>query len=215
MISLPSAVAGVAHALSSNKPGLLAVTDPADNPYSGGINDTPEMFRALVAAKPNRPVVFAAFTDPEVVDMAWRAGVGQNLGTIALGGKVMKDYGAPVEVDATVVKLTDGMFRNIGPMETGIELRCGRTALLQSGNIRIIVTEHVAPANDPAFFHLHGIEIEKEHAVVREGEEPFSRGVRFDLRRDHRHRRPRPRLPRHEDAAVHSGVEGEDSGVTA
>ena len=162
MISLPGAVAGVAHALSSNKPGLLAVTDPADNPYSGGINDTPEMFRALVAAKPNRPVVFAAFTDPEVVDMAWRAGVGQNLGTIALGGKVMKDYGAPVEVDATVVRLTDGTFRNIGPMETGIELRCGRTALLQSGNIRIIVTEHVAPANDPAFFHLHGIEIEKE-----------------------------------------------------
>jgi microcystin degradation protein MlrC len=173
MISLPSAGAGIAHALWSNKPGLLAVTDPADNPYSGGINDTPEMFRALVAAKPNRPVVFAAFTDPEVVDMAWRAGVGQNLGAIALGGKVMKDYGAPVEVEATVAKLTDGTFRNIGPMETGIELRCGRTALLQSGNIRIIVTEHVAPANDPAFFHLHGIEIEKENLLFVKAKNHF------------------------------------------
>ena len=215
MISLPSAVAGVARALSSNKPGLLAVTDPGDNPYSGGINDTPEMFRALVAAKPNRPVVFAAFTDPDVVDMAWRAGVGKSLGTIALGGKVMKDYGAPVEVDATVVKLTDGVFRNIGPMETGIELRCGRTALLQ-------VRQHP--------HHRHrarragersGVLSPARHrdrkraAVVREGEEPFSRRVRCDLHRDHRHRRPRPRLPRHDDAAVHSGVEGEDSGMTS
>lgn len=173
MISLPGAAAGVARALSSNKPGLLAVTDPADNPYSGGINDTPDMFRALVAAKPNRPVVFAAFTDPDVVDKAWRAGVGKNLGTITLGGKVMKDYGAPVEVEATVERLTDGTFRNIGPMETGIELRCGRTALLKSGNISIIVTEHVAPANDPAFYHLHGIEIEKEQLLFVKAKNHF------------------------------------------
>lgn len=173
MISLPTAAAGVARALESNKPGLLAVTDPGDNPYSGGINDTPEMFRALVAANPNRPVVFAAFTDPGVVDKAWRAGVGKSLGTIELGGKAMKEFGAPVKVEATVAKLTDGVFRTIGPMETGIELRCGRTALLTSGNISVIVTEHVAPANDPAFFHLHGIEIEKEHLLFVKAKNHF------------------------------------------
>jgi microcystin degradation protein MlrC len=173
MISLPTAAAGVARALASNKPGLLAVTDPGDNPYSGGINDTPEMFRALVAAKPNRPVVFAAFTDPDVVDKAWRAGVGQNLGTITLGGKAMKDYGAPVAIEATVAKLTEGVFRNIGPMETGIELRCGRTALLTSGNISVIVTEFVAPANDPAFFHLHGIDIENEQLLFVKAKNHF------------------------------------------
>lgn len=173
MISLPSAAAGVARALASNKPGLLAVTDPGDNPYSGGINDTPELFRALVAAKPNRPVVFASFTDADVVDQAWRAGVGKSLGTITLGGKAMKDYGAPVAVEATVEKLTDGVFRAIGPMETGIELRCGRTALLKSGNISIIVTEHVAPANDPAYFHLHGVAIEKEQLLFVKAKNHF------------------------------------------
>jgi microcystin degradation protein MlrC len=173
MISLPTAVTGVARALESNKPGLVAVTDPGDNPYSGGINDTPEMFRALVAAKPNRPVIFAAFADSDVVDKAWRAGVGKSLGTIELGGKVMKDYGAPVRVEASVEKLTDGVFRTIGPMETGIELRCGRTALLKSGNISIIVTEYVAPANDPAFFHLHGIAIEKEHLLFVKAKNHF------------------------------------------
>jgi microcystin degradation protein MlrC len=173
MISLPTAAAGVARALSSNKPGLLAVTDPGDNPYSGGINDTPEMFRALVAANPNRPVVFAAFTDADVVDKAWHAGVGRSLGTITLGGKAMKEYGAPVQVEATVARLTDGVFRNIGPMETGIELRCGRTALLKCGNISVIVTEFVAPANDPAFFHLHGIDIENEQLLFVKAKNHF------------------------------------------
>lgn len=173
MISLPTATAGVARALASNKPGLLAVTDPGDNPYSGGVNDTPEMFRVLVAAKPNRPVVFAAFTDPEVVDLAWRAGTGASLGMIKLGGKAMKDYGPPVATDATVVKLTDGVFRNIGPMETGIELRCGRTALLKCGNISVIVTEFVAPANDPAFFHLHGIDIANEQMLFVKAKNHF------------------------------------------
>ena len=211
MISLPTAAAGVARALASNKPGLLAVTDPGDNPYSGGINDTPEMFRALVAAKPNRPVVFAAFTDPEVVDKAWRAGVGQNLGTITLGGKAMKDYGAPVAIEATVAKLTEGVFRNIGPMETGIELRCGRTALLtvrqhQHHRHRVRGAGERSGVLSPAR-HRH-----RERAVaVREGKEPFSRGIRYNLHRDHRHRRAGSGLPRHDHAAVHSGAEGANS----
>lgn len=173
MISLPSATDGIVRALTSNKPGLLAITDPGDNPYSGGINDTPEMLRALVAAQPTRHVVFAAITDPEVVAMARKAGIGGMLKGIKLGGKAMKDYGAPVKLDAEVVKLTDGVYRNIGPMETGIELRCGNSAVLKSGNISIIVTEFVTPANDPAFFHLHGIDIENERLLCVKAKNHF------------------------------------------
>lgn len=71
MIALPSAEEGIAQALSSDKQGLIAVTDPADNPYSGGINDTPEMLRAALAANIPFPCVFAAITDPEIVAQAW------------------------------------------------------------------------------------------------------------------------------------------------
>lgn len=173
MITLPSAEEGIAQALTSTKPGLIAVTDPGDNPYSGGINDTPEMLRALIAAKPERHVVFASITDPDVVAMAWNAGVGADLGEIKLAGKAMKDYGPPVALHASVVKLTNGLFQNIGPMETGIQLSCGRSALLKSGNISIIVTEVAAPANDPAFFHLHGIEIEKEQLLCVKAKNHF------------------------------------------
>ena len=173
MITLPSAEDAIAQALSSKKPGLIAVTDPGDNPYSGGINDTPEMLCALIAANPQRHVVFASITDPEIVSAAWSAGAGADLGEITLGGKAMKDYGPPVPLKASVVTLTNGLFRNIGPMETGIQLSCGRSALLKAGNVSIIVTEVAAPANDPAFFHLHGIDIENERLLCVKAKNHF------------------------------------------
>ncbi len=160
MVTLASPAAGIAQALEANIPGLIAVTDPGDNPYSGGINDTPEMLRALIAAKPQVECVFASITDPELVVRAFAAGAGAELDAVSLGGKAMPHYGAPVVTEAKVLRLTDGAFRNTGPMEHGLEMRCGRSAVLGIGHIRIIVTEFVAPANDPAFFALHGVDLD-------------------------------------------------------
>ena len=174
MISLPSATDGIVRALTSNKPGLLAITDPGDNPYSGGINDNPGNAagagcRQADAARGVRGDHRSRGGDT----LARKAGVGGMLKGIKLGGKAMKDYGAPVKLDAEVVKLTNGVYRNIGPMETGIELRCGNSAVLKSGNISIIVTEFVTPANDPAFFHLHGIDIENERLLCVKAKNHF------------------------------------------
>ena len=41
--------------------GLVALLDPADNPLSGGIADTPEMLRTLVAARLDVPAVSRGF----------------------------------------------------------------------------------------------------------------------------------------------------------
>ena len=65
-ISLPTPAEGIARALNG-PPGLVCVTDPADNPYSGGIGDTPELFRALLQLRPVVPTVFALFCDAKLV----------------------------------------------------------------------------------------------------------------------------------------------------
>jgi microcystin degradation protein MlrC len=62
-----------------------------------------------------------------------------------------------------VQRLTDGIFRNIGPMHTGEERRCGGSAVLvieAQRSVRVIVTEQVGAADDPAFFALHGIDLD-------------------------------------------------------
>jgi microcystin degradation protein MlrC len=53
------------------------------------------------------------------------------------------------------------VFRNVGPMQTGVEVRCGGSVVLvvdEQPGVRIIVTEQVVPADDPAFFALHQID---------------------------------------------------------
>ena len=159
-VRLPSPQQAVAAALASARPGLIAVTDPADNPLSGGGADTPALLRALLDARPDVPCVFASFADPGVVARAREAGVGRDIDAV-LGGRLDPRFGAGVPVRSTVERLTDGVFRNDGPMEAGVEVRCGGSAVLRvhgQRELSIIVTERVVPADDPAFFRLHGID---------------------------------------------------------
>ena len=158
-IRLPSPAEAITRALAG-PPGLVCVTDPADNPYSGGIADTPELFRALLAARPAVPTVFAFFCDRALVARCHEAGIGAML-DLELGGKAMPEYGAPVRARGIVMRFTDGRFVNTGPMETGLAVDLGRTVVLDVEGIQVIVTENSHPPNDPAFFALHGIEIEQ------------------------------------------------------
>ena len=82
---LLSAREAILHALASS-PGPVAVTDPADNPLSGGGADTPALFATLLAmrreagsalaALPAHRIAFAYFADAALVARARAAGPG-------------------------------------------------------------------------------------------------------------------------------------------
>ncbi|HVI91280.1 MAG TPA: M81 family metallopeptidase, partial [Dongiaceae bacterium] len=110
-ITLPDPRAGLLEAIKTHGDKPVAVIDPADNPLSGGIGDTPELFRALLDLRPNVPTVFGFFWDPDLVARCWQAGSGATI-TANLGGRVSQEFGAPVKVTARIEKLTDGQFRN-------------------------------------------------------------------------------------------------------
>jgi microcystin degradation protein MlrC len=146
----------------------VAVTDPADNPLSGGGADTPGLFAALLALRrepgsalarlPAGAIVFGYFADAALVARAAAAGPGAVLDA-TLGARHGPAFGAAVPVRARVLRLTDGRFVNVGPMERGATVDLGPTALLEVDGVRVVVTSAVGPANDPAFFALHGIDV--------------------------------------------------------
>jgi len=148
-------------------PRPIAVTDPADNPLSGGAADTPGLLRALLAARAATgspiaacapgAIVFAYFFDPALVARAREAGAGATL-AVALGARLDRRFGAAVEANARVLLTTDGRFRNSGPMEHGSLVTLGDTALIDIDGVRVIITSSVGAANDPGFFTLHGID---------------------------------------------------------
>jgi microcystin degradation protein MlrC len=157
-VSLPTAAEGIATALKTAGTKPAAVIDPSDNPLSGGIGDTPGLFRAVLAAKPAVPTVFGFFWDPPLVAKAIQSGVGAMLET-TLGGRVTADFGEGVAVKARVLSITDGKFRNLGPMEHNLPVDLGRTALLEVEGLRVIITESCQTPNDPGYFTLHGIDL--------------------------------------------------------
>ena len=161
-VSLPTAEQAVAQALGLKDHGLVAVTDPADNPLSGGTGDTPTLLRALIDARAAAPSLFAAIADPGLVDKAIAHGIGTRV-DIQLGGRFGGHFGLPVQVSAVIEKITNGRFRNVGPMERGIWRDCGGSVLLrlvEQPSIKIIVTRQVTACDDPAFFDLHDVDLQ-------------------------------------------------------
>lgn len=159
--SLPGPEAGLQLAFDALGAGArwpVAVLDAADNPLSGGLGDTTALLREVMARKPDCPVVFAFFHDPALVARAHAVGPGAEIAA-QLGGRVAPDFGAPVAFRGTVARLTNGRFRNTGPMERGMPVNLGRTAVLQSGPLRIVVSETCQSANDPGWCALHGIDL--------------------------------------------------------
>jgi microcystin degradation protein MlrC len=162
LIRLPGPEAALREALAGGGTGPVAVLEPADNPMSGGIGDAPGLFRALLAARPDMDpatrMVFAFFWDPDLVARARAAGPGAVL-ECTLGGRLTVDFGPPVQVRARVVRLTEGRFVNQGPMERGLPVDLGPTAVLDVLGIEVIVASACVSPNDPVYFALHGIEL--------------------------------------------------------
>jgi len=156
-MALPGPNQALREALKAG-PGLVAVTEVSDDPHSGGCADAPGLFRPLLDLMPEGPSVFAFFADSGDVDRCVQTGIGGTV-DLELGAKTSRDFGARVPVKARVIRVTDGKFRNRGPSQFGMPVDFGTTAVLDVSGIKVVVTGRCQPVNDPAFFDLHGIDL--------------------------------------------------------
>jgi microcystin degradation protein MlrC len=153
------------------------VLENADNPGSGGIGDTTGLFRALLAARADVPAVFCFFADPALVARAQQAGVGARI-EARLGGRIAPGFGPPVEFSGLVERVTDGRYRNTGPMGRGAPNELGPTCVLADGKIRVIVTSACQSPHDPGLFQLHGIDVTRQRLVCVKAKNHFRAGFR-------------------------------------
>lgn len=153
-----------------------AIVEPSDNPLSGGVGDSTALLRALVEA--HARALFAFFWDPA---LAAGCAPGKRM-RVALGGRLSPAWGPPVELEVEVERVTEGRFRNAGPMERGLEVNLGRTALVRSGNLRVIITSSCQAPNDPEYFRLHGVDVGAVELVCAKAKNHFRAafGTTFD-----------------------------------
>ena len=115
----------------------------------------------------------APICDPEAVSAMAAAGEGQNI-TLGVGGKLDSPAiglkGRPLELTGQVKRIVSGRFTITGPMQTGVTVDLGRSAVLDCGAMEIIVSEALfatALAQDVDRFAVNnGLKPAAEIAVV-------------------------------------------------
>jgi microcystin degradation protein MlrC len=135
--------------------GLVILSDTGDAVFGGATGDSTTILAEMLRQQITQPALLT-LVDPEVVDIAIRAGVGSEI-TVKLGGKLDHNFGQPVEITAQVVKIGGG---RIDAIVIGLEsFDMGRSVLLKSGSIQIVVCEERGiGGNHPIVYRHFGVE---------------------------------------------------------
>jgi microcystin degradation protein MlrC len=140
--------------------GPVLLLDHADNVGSGGTEDVMTVI-AEVLRQGLEDVAVAAVWDPAAVQQMAKAGVGATV-MLKLGGRTdmpsVKLKGAPLEITGRVRTLTDGEWIVRGPMYTGVTVKMGPTAVLDTGKMQIVVVSRHHEPWDIGVFTSVGID---------------------------------------------------------
>ena len=142
--------------------------DAVVNVASGGTMDTTAVL-AEALKQGLQDALFFAIHDPDSVQQAIAAGVGNEV-TLQLGGKsAMPSIGAPatpLQITARVRRITDGEYTLRGPMGAGARARNGATVLLQAGGIEIVVMSLYQEPADLECFYSVGVDPTRKRFVI-------------------------------------------------
>ena len=139
--------------LQAEPKGTVALVDAADATSSGASGDSNAIVRELLAAGyAGRALV--PIVDPAAVEAAFAAGIGATIQT-TVGGTLDRRRFEPLPITATVRLLSDGRFRSESFHQ---EWHSGRTAVLQTDGITLVVTSRPVHLFDRSLFYATGQE---------------------------------------------------------
>ena len=144
--------------------GPVVLLDPADNASAGAAEDTTCILRALIERRVNNATL-AVIRDPEAVEEAIKAGVGKKI-TMKIGGKFDTANSRPLKVTGAVKLISDGRYIYKGHLFTGIEANMGRTVVLRTEGLDVVLTENPVMTHDPELLRSNGIEPKDKKIVV-------------------------------------------------
>jgi len=164
-VPLYSLADAIERALQREGPVILSYA--SDNISGGSPGDSTLALQALVERKIEGRTL-ATLVDSQAVAQAIEAGVGQKV-TLEVGAKIDQVYSQPVPVTGIVRLISDGQFTYKGPLYTGLKANMGRTVVLQSEGIFLVLSERAISTFDPELYRSVGLEpSEAKIVVVRE-----------------------------------------------
>ncbi len=177
--------ASIAHAKDLGG-GPIVIADHGDNSGAGGPSDDMSVIAEMLDQGLS-DIVAGPIWDPEAVAILHEAGPGAQV-SLEVGGKTATPSlglaGRGLKLSGTVTSLSDGRFTITGPMMTGFAIDLGRTAVLDTGPLELIVSAHRCEPYDLGYIRHTGIDPAKKRYVVvksrqhfRAGFEPIARHI--------------------------------------
>ena len=130
--------------------GPIVLLDHYDNCASGGTMDTTAVLAEILRQGLEDVAAFAIY-DPAAVQQAIAAGIGARV-TLAIGGKIampaIPAASPALTVTGTVKTISNGRYKNRGPMACGVAMNMGATVVLDTGTAEIVlISRHVEPSD--------------------------------------------------------------------
>lgn len=131
--------------------GTVVLMDAADATSSGASGDSNAILRELVRQEyPGRALI--PVVDPAAVRAAFEAGVGAKIES-TVGGAFDSERYQPLSVTGQVRMLSDGRFRS---ESFGWDWDSGDTAVLEAGNVTLVVGTRPVSLFDRSWFYANG-----------------------------------------------------------
>ncbi|MGI9319215.1 MAG: M81 family metallopeptidase [bacterium] len=153
----------------------VVIADHGDNCGAGGSADDLTVLDEMLSQGLTN-IVAGPFWDPEAVAAMIDAGEGADL-TLRVGGKTdapaVNQTGYGLTLSGRVSKITDGKFTITGPMQTGLEVNLGRTVILKTPALELVLSEYRWEPYDPGCFTHAGIDPTEKHYILIKSRQHF------------------------------------------
>ena len=150
--------------------GPVVLVDHADNCNSGGSQDSMDVIESALRHGLDG-IAAGPIADPITARRLVEACVGAELELQVGGATDLTSVGGscgPLMLRGRVTAVSDGRFVVRGPVFTGQEVALGRTAVLDTGRMKIVVSEGRCEPLDLAMFRFVGIEpAEQRYLIIK------------------------------------------------
>jgi microcystin degradation protein MlrC len=150
--------------------GPVVLLDHYDNCASGGTMDTTVVLAEILKQGLEDVAAFAIY-DPEAVQQAIAAGIGARV-TLSIGGKMVMPAipaeSPPLTVTGTVKTISNGRYKNRGPMARGVVMDMGAAVVLDTGTVEIVlISRHVEPSDLNCLSSLGIDPLQKRYVMLK------------------------------------------------
>jgi microcystin degradation protein MlrC len=161
-----------ARSIEPPKPGEgpIVLLDHYDNCASGGTMDTTAVLAAILHTGLENVAAFAIY-DPEAVQQALAAGIGAEV-SLSVGGKIampaIPGESRPLTITGVVKTISQGRFRNKGPMGRGVLTDMGPSVVIDTGKAEIaLISRHVEPSDLNCLLALGIDPMQKRYVMLK------------------------------------------------